>query len=244
MGLRLSLFRSGSSFLWGERRETNGAFDRVALEYNSASQSFSTHTPLPDKRWSSAATAIDDHRFLVVGGLPLSSSKSCCLYDTRTKEWSQDWPDLNIGRSRHTCVTTNNKVYVIAGYNDENGGPLDSIEELDLSLPTPRWRVLPQRLKTKRDFCCAVVDPTDPNTVIVVGGSDTEHEPLASCEIVSLEEEQNHEGRTRTIPSLRTKRFRFGLVVVENRFLVAIGGGLSTVLDSVEVLDLYEGPRD
>ena len=240
--------------MWGEG-EASGRSYQVALEYNSASQSFSTHTPLPDKRSDFAATAIDDHRFLVVGGGVTSIHKSCCVYDTRTKEWSQDWPDLNIGRSRHTCVTTNNKVYVIAGYNDENGGPLDSIEELDLSLPTPRWRVLPQRLKTKRKEFCAVVDPTDITKVIVVGGGcdgdddtlacDGDDETLASCEIVSLEEEHNHEGQARAIPSLRTKRAAFGLVVVKNRFLVAIGGVDEMKYSaSVEVLDLHEGPRD
>ena len=232
-------------FICGNRRETNGTLYRIALEYNSASQSFSTHTPLPDDRGWLAATAIDDHRFLVVGGSPLSSSKSCCVYDTRTKEWSQDWPDLNIGRDRHTCVTANNKVYVIGGYSCEKGGSLDSIEELDLSLPTPRWRVLPQRLKTKRETCCAVVNPTDPNMVIVVGGWNSEHGILASCENVSLEGEQELEGHTRTIPSLTIKRYAFGLVVVENRFLVAIGGvNEGNYFASVEVLDLYEAPRD
>ena len=231
--------------MFGER-DTNDSSSGVALEYNSASKSFLTHTPMPRRRLFSAATAIDDHRFLVVAGGGTSTYKSCCVYDTRTKEWSDDWPDLNIGRESPTCVTTKNKVYAIGGRNSEEGGSLDSIEELDLSLRTPRWRVLPQRLQTKRSSCCAVVDPTDPNAVIVVGGvSSRGRETLTSCEIVSLEEEPNHDGHTRTIPSLMTARSKFGLVVVENRFLVAIGGENEvTYSASVEVLDLYEAPRD
>ena len=86
------------------------------------------------------------------------------------------WPDLNIARYYHACVcinnnnskTNNNKVVYAIGGN--NSGPLDRIEELDLSVGKPRWRILPQRLKKKRSGCSVVVDPTNPNNLIVVGG--------------------------------------------------------------------------
>ena len=84
------------------------------LEYDSARKSFSTHTPLPEERCCAAATAIDNDRFLVVGGHTdtILFDESCRVYDTRTRKWSKDWPDLNIGRRGHTCVTTNNKVWM------------------------------------------------------------------------------------------------------------------------------------
>ena len=117
------------------------------LEYDSARKSFSTHTPLPEERCYAAATAIDNDRFLVVGGHTdtILFDKSCRVYDTRTRKWSKDWPDLNIGRRGHSCVTTNNKVYVIGGCGYKK---VDSIEVLDLSESTPRW-------KHKRSFYAA-----------------------------------------------------------------------------------------
>ena len=234
-------------FMLLEMFDENGYSSSVIWEYTYALKNITSHTPLPEVMWF-GVTAIDNHRFLVVGGTSPGTvcGKSCRVYDTRTREWSQDWPDLNIGRIHHTCVTTNNKVYVIGGYNYEEGGELDSIEELDLSVPTPRWRILPQRLQCNREVCCAAVDPKDPNKVIVVGGRNKSG-VLASCETVSLEEEQ--EGQTRTMPSLTTERYNFSLVAVKKRFLVVIGGervteGTSERLSSVEVLDLYEAPEE
>ena len=91
----------------------------------------STAPTSPRRKIFSAATAIDDDRFLVAGGFTLSALSWCYLYDTRSEEWST-WPSLNIGRNSHVSVYThNNKAYVIDGYNS-NGDPLDSIEELFL----------------------------------------------------------------------------------------------------------------
>ena len=109
----------------------------------------------------------------------------------------------------------------------------DSIEELDLSLPTPRWRILPQRLKVKRTFCQAVIDPRDKNSIIVVGGkADSRGPNLAACEVVWVGEgkgkekkdkNNNSKGKTKTgsreIPPMKTPRSAFSLVVVGNRLL-------------------------
>ena len=211
--------------------DTNEHSTRAALEYNFTSQTCSRPTPLPDTTCDSAATAIDEHRLIVVGGL--GGSCCCSVYDTRTQSWATDWPDLNIPRFGHACVCTNNKIYVLGGYRN---GVIDSIEELDVSLATPSWRILPQRLTTKRTEFCAAVDPNNPNNIIVVGGHDEEFNKLTSCEILSLET-----GRTRTIPSLTTPRHKHMMVVVEKRFLVVIGG---FHLSSVEVLDLDEEPQE
>ena len=197
----------------------------------------------PEERCCAAATAIDNDRFLVVGGHTdtILFDESCRVYDTRTRKWSKDWPDLNIGRRGHTCVTTNNKVYVIGGCGYKKGS-LDSIEVLDLSESTPRWRILPQRLKHKRS-CYAAATLEDPSKVIVVGGLNKNGD-LASCEIVCLE--QGQEGQTRTVPSLMTPRCELSLVAVENRFLVAVGGKCNRWehLSLVEVLDLAAAPEE
>ena len=170
------------------------------VEYNSTSQTFHTHPPLPEPRFCSAATAIDDRRLLVVGGETSFPEKSCLVYDTRRKEWSTDWPHLNIARAEHACVcTTNNKVYVVGGHNSRE---LDSVEELDLSRRTPTWKILPQRLSKRRWGCCAIVHPMMSNHIIVVGGRNVQDGYLSSCEIISLEEG----GQTRMLPSMMTPR--------------------------------------
>ena len=221
------------------------------LEYNSTRKKFTTHTLLPQPRNRCTATAIDDHRLLVVAGWDGSALRSCLVYDTRTREWSQDWPELNIGRQFASCVATNNKVYVIGGrnadvnaVNDNSGETLNSVEELDLSLPSPRWRILPQRLQTARQGCGAVVDPKNPNNILVVGGCNDEDRYLTSCEVFSLQQEQDEQ--TRTIPELSTARMYHSMVVVQNRFLVVVGGWESydECLSSVEFLDLEEPTQE
>ena len=210
------------------------AVESTVVEYNCTLQNFTSHTPLPEtKRYAgAAATALDEHSFLIAGGYDGSAR----VYDSRRKNWETHWPDLNLARCWLCCVCTSNKVYAIGGHD---GSHLDSIEQLDLSIPTPSWTILPQRLKTKRSRGCAVVDPKNPNNIIVVGGLNLEDGCLSSCEVVSLEEGQT---RARTLPSLSTPRARHTLVLVENRFLVAMGGGNDSVpyLSSVEVLDLDE----
>ena len=136
-----------SHFLFGGF-DKNGASSSevVFLEYYNSTLQYWVDVPLPEEAFGSAATAIDDDHLLVVGGVYPSMEKVCVLYDNRSREESTDWPILNIGRHNHASVYTHNKkAYVIGGCNS-NDGPLDSIEEIDLSLGTPGWRVLAQRL--------------------------------------------------------------------------------------------------
>ena len=228
--------------------------------YNATMGVCAQHTPLSRPRRRCTAAAIDNNQLVVAGGWPFSAHKSSVLYDAATKKWSP-LPSLNNGRYDHACVTTtsNNRVYVVGGSHTtgrNNRGLLDTIEELDLSYRRPRWLVLSRRLETKREGCRAVVDPRDENNIIVVGGRNEDGEFLTSCEVVPLGRGQRRGGdsqtptttttttttttaNTATIPPLNTPRAYHTLVVVENRFLVAIGGhgGIHT-LSSVEMLDL------
>ena len=229
-------------FLFGGL-DANGPSTTV-VEYNSTLHNWRTHPPVPGRRIASAAaaTAIDDDRFLVAGGFTLSALSWCYVYDTRSEEWST-WPDLKIGRNSHVSVYTHNKkAYVIGGYNS-NGDPLDSIEEIDLSLPTPSWRVLPQRLNKKRDGCCAIAHPKNPKIIILVGGYNKNDKCLRCCETICLD--QLNEGQTRPLPPMTTPRAWHTLVLVENRFIVAMGGyDVSQRVSSVEYLDLEEEAKE
>ena len=170
------------------------------------------------------------------------------MYDTKSRKWSTDWPSLNARREHHRCVVNNNnKVYVFGGSNFRDGF-LDTIEELDLLLPTPSWRVLPQRLDKKLQkhlgYRCAIAHVKNSNNIIVAGGWNNKDKDLRSCEMICLDPTQ--EGETRTLPFMMTPRKEHALVLVENRFVVAIGGTSTGYqpIASVEYLDLEEEPQE
>ena len=240
-----------SHFLIGGGNGTHLGSCNAVLEYTTSKQQFTTHTPLPEPRYASAATAIGDG-LVVTGGRPFSNSKSALVYNKMTKDWSA-MADLNIGRLHHACVSTkDNKCYVLGGMTSNEDNAMDCIEELDLSTSNNNWRVLPKRLGETRAGCCAVMHPRDPHSIVVVGGkncrNDNEYDNdddndefnyLDSCEIVSLLGGEPQQPQPQ-LPSLTTPRAHHTLVVVEKRFLVVMGGYNSTNkrLTSVEVLDL------
>ena len=238
------LYRCAYASLDDDRHFLLGGRDRAlgsvaVVEYNSLLQNFHKHRRLPERRMNAAAIAMDDDRLLVVGGYTMKTTDCCRVYDTKSRKWWTDWPPLNIRRDSHECVVNNNKVYVLGGWNFTDG-LLDSIEELDLLLPTPSWRVLPQRLEKKQTGCRAIAHPTIPHSIIVTGGSNGNDNYLCCCEMICLDPAQ--EGQTRALPSMTTPREDHALVLVENRFVVAMGG-VSTgyqSISSVEYLDLEE----
>ena len=76
---------STSSFPFGGF-ESNRRSISTVVEYNSTSQKFATHTPLPEPRACSVAAAVDEHRLLVVGGFTNTFVGSCLLYDSRASD--------------------------------------------------------------------------------------------------------------------------------------------------------------
>ena len=62
----------------------------------------------------------------------------------------------------------------------------------------------------------------------------------------SLFSQQKKEGQTRTLPSMMTPRSEHTLILVENRFIVAMGGESngSRIVSSVEYVDLEEEPQE
>ena len=213
---------------------------QIVEEYNSTTQTFEKHPPLGETRFLSAATAIDNWWLLVTGG-SMTLDGSCHVYDTTGNKGSTDVSPLGIVRVKHACVCTNNKVYAIGGGNPHfngNESNLDIVEVLDLP-PNRGWNLLPQRLSKRRSGCCAVVHPKNPNIIIVVGGYNDNDKYLSCCETIALEQ-----GQTVTLPSLMTPRAYHMLALVENRFVVAMGGyDGSQVVSSVEYLDLEEATQ-
>ena len=222
----------GQHFLIGGQNGDNEPLDTV-FAYDSTSNEWTEHTRLPEPRFRCSATAIDNHRLMLIGGYSETTNRSTLVYDTTTRLWTP-LPDLNIGRWKAAIVSTNNKVYVIGGRSVN--GRERSIEELDLSRNPRRWSVLPQELATKREGCRAVVHPRNNDSIIVVGGFNGRDRYLTTCEIVNVG--QGHGEATGTLPPMTSPRKDHGLVLLDNRFLIAIGGSNGSPLPSVEMLQL------
>ena len=99
-------------------------------------------------------------------------------------------------------------------------------------------------MKKKRSGCGAIAHPQKPNTIIVVGGCNNNDMHLRCCEMVCLD--QTEQGQTRRVPSMMTPRAHHALVLVEDRFVVAMGGESngSRAISSVEYLDLEEEAQE
>ena len=90
---------------------------------------------------------------------------------------------------------------------------------------------------------CAYASLDDPNIIIVVGGYNRNDKHLRCCEVICLD--QTQQGQTRTLPTMTTPRALHTLVLVENRFIVAMGGyDGSRRWSSVEYLDLEEEAQE
>ena len=78
-------------------------------------------------------------------------------------------------------LTKNKKAYVVGGDTYQRRNALDRIEEIDLFLPTPSWRVLSQRLNTlvlvEKRFVVAMGVYNDSGAVSCVDYLDLEEEP-------------------------------------------------------------------
>ena len=98
---------------------------------------------------------------------------------------------------------------MVGGDTRQRMGALDSIGEIDLSLPTPSWRVLPQRLNKERYGCCAIAQPKNPNYIVVGGGCDCGDKPLRCCEVICWTKHLK-----KRLPSMMTPRVGHTLVLV------------------------------
>ena len=191
------------------------------------------------------ASVVVDHdnevqSIIVLGGQTkdYSISDSVFVWDSSTKQWRQG-PSLNERRRYHAAETCNGKVYVIGGWNCDNGcHNLDTIESIDVaSLLTNtdssnrHWNTLSCRLSTAKNGCAAVV-VHDRYIVIMGGDNDSEH--LSTVEV--LDTLQN-----KIVPlsglTMNSPRSDFGAAVVGNSIYVVGGKSNSDkTLNSVAVL--------
>ena len=160
------------------------------------------------------ATAVDDRNFIVVGGW-----NAFHFMDPLRLGDKIPLPNLMKTRWKPGIVCLDKKVYVMGGYNPHKERYEDTIEMLDLSLPSKRreWTLLPSRMREGREGCSAVVD-FNGNIVVTGGFSDGRY--LDSVEVFDT---RNQEWRR--LPRMLSRRAHHSVVSLDNgRTIVAIGG--------------------
>ena len=214
---------------------------------------------MPQARIGCSATvvvAVNQDEFMVVGGSTASSyntnqkgqssslsspSTTTLLYNIRTKSWSV-LPGLRKERVGAACVCVNQKIYTIGGSNannneeEEEDGDLceNTIEVLDLAVPSRGWTLLPTRMKQGRYGCAAVVDYR--GDILIIGGYNHNHNHnnkvvlLNSIEVFDTRNQVFFNSAitttTRSLqPPMLSGRCGHGAITLNNgRILVVLGG--------------------
>ena len=197
---------------------------------------------LGGKRWGHASVVVDHDNevqsIIVLGGVMKDTDDSVIVWDSSTEQWRQG-PSLNEKRRYHAAETCNGKVYVIGGWNYDNGcHNLDTIECIDVASllantdsSNRHWNTLSCRLSTAKNGCAAVV--VHDRYIVIMGGYNGS-ERLSTVEV--LDTLQN-----KIVPlsglTMNSPRSDFGAAVVGNS-IYAVGGmnNNGNKLDSVEVL--------
>ena len=163
---------------------------------------------------------------------------SVFVWDSSTNQWRQG-PSLNEKRRFHAAETCNGKVYVIGGWNYNNGcDSLDTIESIDVASllaisdsSNRHWDTVSCLLSTARTGCAAVV--VHDRYIVIMGGMD-DTERLSTVEVLDTLQHISVplSGLTMNLP-----RSYFGAAVVGNS-IYAVGGIITDYkkLDSVEIL--------
>jgi hypothetical protein len=188
-------------------------------------------------RYSHGAVVLPGQKVLVAGGYEeqnASALRSVEVHDHQ--HWDKKWPKLNQRRAEHATVMCNNSVVVLGGCNDDDGC-LDSIEFLNLSAKSPKWKVLNAKLSNKIRGCTAICVGS---YVYIIGGkTGVVGSCLDSVDILDTATSKVFKG-----PSLTTRRYGAAAAIL-GRTIYVVGGsdGSDKALDTIECLQLTGGGK-
>ena len=170
------------------------------------------------------AAALNDHSFVAVGGL---YNAFICIISELNWGWIMfSLPNLKKLRRKPGIVCLDNKVYVMGGYNPQEQRYEDTIEMLDMSLPSDRreWTLLPSRMKQARKGCSAVVGFN--GTIVVTGGEYNEWPRKKVLNSVEVFDTHTQKWRsTMPLPPMLSPRAYHSTVSLNNgKTIIAIGG--------------------
>jgi len=134
-------------------------------------------SPLSIERDAAGGVAIDDHRFLVIGGKVTDSnndhfSSSVC-FDSNTNKWEDSPVDMPTARAAFGVAIVGDRVYVLGG-TDGRGSILSDLRSIDvpgsvLSAVAGRtWQLLAPMKQARQFFACA----SQATSIYAFGGID------------------------------------------------------------------------
>lgn len=185
------------------------------------------------KRYGAACAAVDEHRFVVIGGRRAITSydhlPSSEIYDDQTQQWSDLPNPLPNARVYCGAASSEEKIYVVGGI-DSLAESTSELSELDTR--TWKWQQLPS-MKQPRWACASVAVG---GFIYVFGGigSTKQKDPrLDSAERYNINTKKWED-----LPRMPTKRTAFSAVAVENKIYIIGGYNGEKWLASVQVFDI------
>ncbi len=166
----------------------------------------------------------------VCGGFGDGLLSSCERYSFHENAWELLSTNMPVGLSGAAAVSIGRQLYVLGGYNYDNGGALVVARRYDAT--AGRWTELPG-MREKRGFAAAAV--LNETCVVVAGGNSHRYQTLSSCEVYDVLSDA-----WRPFPSLRETRAGHSLVAWGDGVLFAIGGRYREADGSYKCRDTIE----
>ncbi|CAG0894268.1 unnamed protein product [Darwinula stevensoni] len=89
-----------------------------ACQLDFRTETWTTLSPMREKRITAASVALDPHTLLVLGGSDLDKTFSCCeSLDVRTGQWSPSFETLPVPLSGHAVTVYDDHVYNSGGWD-------------------------------------------------------------------------------------------------------------------------------
>eukprot|EP01084_Bolivina_argentea_P244201 409161_1 len=185
---------------------------------------------LPQPTNRSCVCYINDRLFIIGGRL----NNLFQIYSISSDTWNTNTSSLNIARYNSGCATVDNQyIYILGGYKDTH---LNSIEKYTLT--SEKWILLNETFDTARSLHrCVFVN--DFNSYIYCIGGENNSGVLNTMEVFNT--------RTDLIISqyfinttLNIAREDFGLLNINNQYLLVLGGHNKGNYDTIEKLNLTQ----
>ena len=206
--------------------KTGGAIFSTVEEYNPATDTWTTKASMPTARCMFAAGVVNN-KIYAIGGAPNGANVSVNLktveeYDPATDTWTTK-TSMPTPRHGHTIGVANNKIYVIAGWNEIANTWLRTVEEYDPATDT--WTTKTNVPTARRWLAAGVVN----NKIYAIGGSENPY--------LSTIEEYNPATNTWTTKAnMPTARCNLDAGIINNKIYV-IGGNQTMLRADVEEYD-------
>ena len=236
--LLTSISRANGVYVIGARSNQSELtdLDSGACFYNPLSLEWSECPKMEFPRYHCGVCTYDRKVFVAGGRTSNTRSKKVEYLDTvKGKVWNV-LPDLHSARSAPAMAVLDHKLYVFGGYDGDS--ELPSVECLNLQDRDAQWEILAEEYQMPFPTCECASIRLNGNEIVIVGGVQNRGRDNE----LRIGAVQIFNAKTMTwevsIPSLKIRRYGFGLATMGNRLLAIGGCGDNEVLDSIEAIEL------